>query len=504
MRVSSTPQLWPFGAAVDEQERVASDSHQSLPTSSTFAAMPHSEARGSLSTVRSQHGSGYAAFDGGARMWDVAGPSLIMGRSALHNRAQLLRAAALVLVSAALCALAYSCLADDATSSSISGRGSRVSQVDEMQQRQMLDFDDDRSGDDGDGGSFGDSDGNSDGSEFGDSFSDADDLENSGSFVGYLAWSDAKLQHVLNSTHMQLWQMVHQWNRTYSPAHVGEMKHKVWLLQNAFSRHGYLLDDAEHGLENLHQLTKKAMREVQGATAALNLKVNAELRHIVNHTRALVARGARADLEQGRKLIKAEQIDLNTEASVRRKVKEAQQLLVALKSRVHNVTSTMLASALAWSDFAAADMRGPTVCICVNILICMFVFTYIHIYLCTYTCKFMFINVCLLLICASHRYVYVCLYANLCLYVCTHTHTHTHTNTHAHTQTRTHILRMLRTHTLSLSFHLSCTLCRNSHTPTTHTHTHTLSLSHTHTYTHTHTHTHTHNMLISLHGLLRT
>jgi len=387
MRVSSAPRLWPFGAAVDEQERVASDSHPSLPTSSTCAGMPHAQARGSLSTVRSQHGSGYAAFDGCARMLDVA---RIMGRSASHNRASWLRAAALVLVSAALCALAYSCLADDAASSRISGRGSRVSRVDEMQQRrQMLDFDD------GDGGSFGDSDGNSDGGEFGDSFLDADDLENSGSYVGYLAWSDTKLQHVLNSTHTRLWQMVHQWNRTYSPAHVGGMKHKVWLLQNAFSRHGYLLDDAEHGLENLHQLTKKAMREVQGATAALNPKVNAELRHIINHTHALVARGARADLEQGRKLIKAEQIDLNTDASVRRKVKEAQQLLVALKSRVHNVTSTMLASALAWGDFAAADMRSPKVCICVNIYIFMFASVYLHIciYLCTYTCKFMFINV---------------------------------------------------------------------------------------------------------------
>ena len=172
----------------------------------------------------------------------------------------------------------------------------------------MLDFDDSGDSSDGDGG-----DGGFDGSggdSFGDSgsFSSADDLEDSGGYVGYLAWSDAKVQRVLNHTRQQLLGMERSWNSTFSPAHVQSLERKVWLLRHAFSRHGYLLEDAAHGLETLSMLTKQKIRDVQESVGRQNPKIARELAHIVNRSQAMVAKDARIDVDKVR-ILKAPQYD---------------------------------------------------------------------------------------------------------------------------------------------------------------------------------------------------
>ena len=303
------------------------------------------------------------------------GPSLTVwpdaacrGPSHPHqHRRQALRAASLVVTATVLCALALVLLTNTADSrgdAAISRRGG-LGSLSQQQRTSMLDFDDDDDddgdddfGDDG-GGGFGDGDGGGGGGL--DSFSAADDLEDSGSYVGYLAWSDEKLQRVLNTTHAQLWHMMRQWNKTYAPKRLQAMRHKVWLLKNAFSGHGYLLKSAETGVENLRSLSERAVHKALGEIGTLTPQLNQELAHIVNQTHRVIAREARVDARQGRRLIRAEQIDLKTDAVVREKVQEAQQMLASLQKRVRNVTDTMMKSALAFGEAAAADMHSPAV-----------------------------------------------------------------------------------------------------------------------------------------------
>ena len=281
-------------------------------------------------------------------------------------RRQALRAASLVVTAAALCALALVLLtstADNRGDAAISRRGG-LGSLSQQQRTSVLDFDDDDGDGDDDfggdgGGGFGDGDGDGGGGL--DSFSAADDLEDSGSYVGYLAWSDEKLQRVLNTTHAQLWHMMRQWNETYAPERLQSMRHKVWLLKNAFSGHGYLLKSAETGVQNLRSLSERAVHKALGEIGTLTPQLNQELAHIVNQTHRVIAREARVDARQGRRLIRAEQIDLKTDAAVREKVQEAQQMLASLQKRVRNVTDTMMKSALAFGEAAAADMHSPAV-----------------------------------------------------------------------------------------------------------------------------------------------
>jgi hypothetical protein len=241
-------------------------------------------------------------------------------RGSEHTRSGL-RASVAIVAAAALCMLVYAHLAGNAGGGVRSvSQASRVGVLGQRRHMMMLDFDDGGDSSDGDGGDGGFDGGGGD--SFGDSgsFSSADDLEDSGGYVGYLAWSDAKVQRVLNHTRLQLLGMERSWNSTFSPAHVQSLERKVWLLRHAFSRHGYLLEDAAHGLETLSMLTKQKMRDVQEAVGRQNPKIARELAHIVNRSQAMMAKDVRIDVEQGRRIIGVEQIDLNTSAFVRGKV----------------------------------------------------------------------------------------------------------------------------------------------------------------------------------------
>jgi hypothetical protein len=99
----------------------------------------------------------------------------------------------------------------------------------------MLDDDDDFGGGDGNDASFGGGDG--DGGGFGDgmsSYSPTDSLEDSGNYVGYLAWSDEKVQRVLNSTRMHFYNFAHTWNKTFAPVQMHAMEDTIWRLKHAF------------------------------------------------------------------------------------------------------------------------------------------------------------------------------------------------------------------------------------------------------------------------------
>jgi len=303
---------------------------------------------------RGEHGLPARALPQGGQGAEAGarGSVVLLARQQQYRGA--LRAAALVVTAAALCSLAVVHLGD---AGGISRSGLRA--LGQQRQMSMLDLDDFGDGDD-DG-----DDGDDDGDSFGDgglnSFSAAGDLEDSGSYVGYLAWSDAKLQRVLNNTHTQLWQMMHQWNVTYAPVRIAAMKHKLWLLKNAFSNHGYLLESAKTGMQSLRSLSQTSLHNALDEIGSLTPRLQQELAHIVNQTHRVIAREARIDARQGRRMIRAEQIDLKTDAVVRKKVREAQEMLSSLQARVHNVTTAMMHSALAFGEAAAADMHRPTV-----------------------------------------------------------------------------------------------------------------------------------------------
>ena len=320
-----------------------------------------------------QHLSGDAGAPRGAGVRDpsLAGSVALVGarrwRGSETQTRPGLRASVVVVATAAMCVLVYACLAGDASEGrvapSISARGPGP-ELGQRRRMSMLDFDDDDDGSDfGDGGGNDGGFGGGDSNSFGDSdsFSSADDLEDSGSYVGYLAWSDTKLQRILNNTRAQLLGMERSWNATFSPAHVQGLKRKVWLLSNAFSRHGYLLKDAAHGLETLHLLTKEEVRDLEAVVGAQNPKIKRELVRIVNRTQAIVAQDVHIDQEQGRRIIAAEQIDLNTSVFVRHKLRAAQAMLTALEKRAANVTLTLQANAAAFGRDASRDMHAPAV-----------------------------------------------------------------------------------------------------------------------------------------------
>jgi hypothetical protein len=305
-------------------------------------------------------------------------PSEAPWRQGPWEHSSRLRAASLMLILIALSALVCFCLMTDVALGRPGGtlafaRGDSL----RTRQRQlsMLDgFDGDDEGDDGDsfgnenaGDSFGNDNaedsfgtGNTGGS-FGDGFSAADALEDSSNYVGYLAWSNNKVESIVNHTQSQLLGMIQQWNTTFSPVHVLATQHKLWLLKNAFSNHGYLKLDAERGMQQLHLHASKSLSSAMSQLHAIMPKLRQELAQVVNDSHALVARDMELDASQGRKLIQAEQIDLNTSAAVRHRVEAAQSLLHELQAREHNVSQSMMANALAFGHEAAVDMRSPAV-----------------------------------------------------------------------------------------------------------------------------------------------
>ena len=194
-----------------------------------------------------------------------------------------------------------------------------------------------------------------------DDFGSAEDLEDSGGYVGYLAWSDAKLQRILNHTHAELHAMARQWNATYSPAHLAKMQHQLWALRSAFTRHGYLLADATSGLHTLETLATNSVHDVLSTYKAISPKIRAELAQIVNASRAMRARQTGIDAQQGRLLIKAEQVDLNTTAAVRHRVQEAEEMLHALQAREANVTIDLVRSAAEFGRAAAKAYQSAPV-----------------------------------------------------------------------------------------------------------------------------------------------
>jgi len=321
-----TPRLWLLGAAADTAPAIGAASPAAALHEGGGAWTGPLDTRaavdaGAACPTASVHMAGHLQCDPGALhgkgVRGSAATALVSARrrGSEHTRSGL-RASVAIVAAAALCMLVYARLAGNADGG-VGGisQASRVGVLGQRRHMMMLDFDD--GGDGGDGGFYGGG-----GDSFGDSgsFSSADDLEDSGGYVGYLAWSDAKVQWVLNHTRQQLLGMERSWNSTFSPAHVQSLERKVWLLRHAFSRHGYLLEDAAHGLETLSMLTKQKIRDVQEAVGRQNPKIARELAHIVNRSQAMVAKDARIDVEQGRRIIGVEQIDLNTSALVRGKV----------------------------------------------------------------------------------------------------------------------------------------------------------------------------------------
>jgi hypothetical protein len=329
----STPQLWPLGAAAAGAPAVGAATPASVVDEvggawtwppDTHAVVDADAACPTASVSMAGHLQGNAGALHGKGVRSSAATALVCVSARRRGREHTmpgLRASVAIVAAAALCMLIYAHLAGNAGGGFRSvSQASRVGVLGQRRHMMMLDFDDGGDSSDGDGGDRGFDGGGGD--SFGDrgSFSSADDLEDSGGYVGYLAWSDAKVQRVLNHTRLQLLGMERSWNSTFSPAHVQSLERKVWLLRHAFSRHGYLLEDAAHGLETLSILTKQKIRDVQEAVGRQNPKIARELTHIVNRSQAMVAKDARIDVEQGRRIIGVEQIDLNTSAFVRGKV----------------------------------------------------------------------------------------------------------------------------------------------------------------------------------------
>lgn len=265
------------------------------------------------------------------------------------------RGAVLFVVAAALCALVFSFLVDDAITSRSGAMGHR-------RQLSMLDDDDNiGGGGDDDDNSFGGGDGDGGFGNGMSAYSPTDSLEDSGNYVGYLAWSDDKVQRVLNSTRMHFYNFAKTWNETFAPVQMHAMEDKIWRLKHAFGNKGYLVDDSEKGLQSLHTYTSRSIRNLEDKMGAMAPQMNRELALIKNRTHALLAREAAAVAEQGRRIIRAEQIDLRTNAAVRHKITEAQHMLASLEVRQRNVTATMMDSALEFGRVAATDMHSPTV-----------------------------------------------------------------------------------------------------------------------------------------------
>ena len=288
------------------------------------------------------------------------------------------RAAVLVLAAAALGACAAVYLGDSGGASAADGStgvgatagsavrfgalADRTTVLDEFGDMDSSGAGSDSFGDGGGGGDFSTSDDLdrlSGGGE--DDFGSAEDLEDSGGYVGYLAWSDAKLQRILNHTHAELHAMARQWNATYSPAHLAKMQRQLWALRTAFTRHGYLLADATSGLHTLETLATNSVHDVLSTYKAISPKIRAELAQIVNASRAIRARQAGIDAQQGRLLIKAEQVDLNTTAAVRHRVQEAEEMLHALQAREANVTIDLVRSAAEFGRAAAKAYQSAPV-----------------------------------------------------------------------------------------------------------------------------------------------
>jgi hypothetical protein len=226
-------------------------------------------------------------------------------------------------------------------------------------------FDDD-SDDFGGGASTGDSgDGGSsfaDGSEGGGGLSSADDIEDSGSYLGYLAWSDEKLQRILNSTQLHFKTIARQWNTTFSPADMRRMHHEISVLRNAFSHtNGYLIEDAKKRLQSLRAFTQQSVRNMEKHLGAMAPTLHRMLARVVNQTHTLVARDARMDARQGRRIIALELDSLKTKERVEEHVEDAHKMLALLHQREAKVTSELMASAVAFGRAAARDMHNASV-----------------------------------------------------------------------------------------------------------------------------------------------
>ena len=74
-----------------------------------------------------------------------------------------------------------------------------------------------------------------------------------------------------------------------------------------------------------------------------------------------LARQTGIDAQQGRLLIKAEQVDLNTTAAVRHRVQEAEEMLHALQAREANVTTDLVRSAAEFGRAAAKAYQSAPV-----------------------------------------------------------------------------------------------------------------------------------------------
>jgi hypothetical protein len=85
------------------------------------------------------------------------------------------------------------------------------------------------------------------------------------------------------------------------------------------------------------------------------------LARVVNQTHTLVARDARMDARQGRRIIALELASLKTKERVEEHVEDAHKMLALLHQQEANVTSELMASAVAFGRAAARDMHNASV-----------------------------------------------------------------------------------------------------------------------------------------------